>query len=234
MCRSARRWTMLAIRPTTRRDRHVNPGVPLRSNSSAVAVMARARKRAARGRASRVVMGTAVVLATATGPAWAADGFSLKLSGSSGAVVGQPIVLTAIGANPAPADYPYPTYLDVELFRPSVVSTCPSTQSAAGGLASGTGGAILAWDVQMNVDASGAFSIPFGYTPATPGPVLLCGYTAGLAGETLASGSLNVACPGGRSHPTDAFRQASRQSQRSEHPTRRAQRDPQLPRAARA
>ena len=166
--------------------------------------MARARKRAVRGRASRVVIGTAVVLATATGPAWAADGFSLKLSGSSGAVVGQPIVLTANGTNPAPADYPYPTYLDVEAFRPSVVPTCPSTQSAAGGLASGTGGAILAWDVQMNVDASGAFSIPFGMTPAAPGPVLVCGYTAGLAGETLASDSLtlSVRAAGASNHPS--------------------------------
>ena len=175
------------------RDRNVeHPGVPLRSNSSAVAVVARARKRTGRRCVSRVAIGAAVVLATATGPAWAADGFSLKLSGPSGGVVGQPIVLTASGANPAPADYPYPTYLDVEAFRPSVVPTCPSTQSAAGGLASGTGGAILAWDVQMNVDASGAFSIPFGFTPGTPGPVLLCGYTAGLAGETLALGSLTL------------------------------------------
>jgi hypothetical protein len=149
-------------------------------------------------------MATAVALATATGPAWAADGFSLKLSGPSAAVVGQPVVLTAAGANPTPTDYPYPTYLDVELFRPSVVSTCPSTQSAAAGLAPGTGGAIVAWDVQMNIDASGAFSIPFGFTPAVPGPLLLCGYTAGLAGETLASDSLTVSVgtSAGKPQPT--------------------------------
>jgi hypothetical protein len=148
-------------------------------------------------------MATAVALATATGPAWAADGFSLKLSGPSAAVVGQPVVLTAAGANPTPTDYPYPTYLDVELFRPSVVSTCPSTQSAAAELAPGTGGAIVSWDTQMNIDASGAFSIPFGFTPAVPGPLLLCGYTAGLAGETLASGSLTVSVgAAGTTQPT--------------------------------
>jgi hypothetical protein len=149
-------------------------------------------------------MTTAVVMATATGPAWAEDGFSLKLSAPSSAVVGQPIVLTANGKNPAPAQYPYPTYLDVEAFRPSVVPTCPSTQSAAGGLAAGTGGAVLAWDVQMNIDGSGAFSIPFGLTPAAPGPVLVCGYTAGLAGETLASGSLtlSVRAAGASNHPS--------------------------------
>jgi hypothetical protein len=149
-------------------------------------------------------MATAAALATAAGPAWAADGFSLKLSGPSAAVVGQPAVLTAAGANPAPTDYPYPTYLDVELFRPSVVSTCPATQAAASGLATGTGGAIVAWDTQMAVDGSGAFSIPFGFTPAVPGPVLLCGYTAGLAGETLAASSLmvTVRSAGGGSTPT--------------------------------
>jgi hypothetical protein len=128
----------------------------------------------------------------------------MKLSGPSSAVVGQPVVLTAAGANPTPTDYPYSTYLDVELFRPSVVSTCPSTQAAASGLAPGTGGAIVAWDVQMNIDASGAFSIPFGFTPAVPGPLLLCGYTAGLAGETLAASSLtlSVGATGGNSPPT--------------------------------
>jgi hypothetical protein len=62
----------------------------------------------------------------------------------------------------------------------------------------------VSWDTQMNIDASGAFSIPFGFTPAIPGPVLLCGYTAGLAGETLASDSLTlpVGTTLGKTQPT--------------------------------
>jgi hypothetical protein len=44
----------------------------------------------------------------------------------------------------------------------------------------------------MDIDATGRFSIPFGLTPLRPGPLLLCGYTAGLAGETLASASLTL------------------------------------------
>lgn len=134
----------------------------------------------------------AVAFGTATAPTWASDGFSLQLSGPSSAVAGQPLSLTANGKNPAASEYPYVTYLDVELFRPSAVPACPATQSAAGQLAPATGGAVLAWDVQTDSDATGKFSIPFGLTPLAPGPVLLCGYTAGLAGETLATASLTL------------------------------------------
>ena len=134
----------------------------------------------------------AVALGTAAVPTWASDGFSLQLSGSSSAVAGQPLSLTATGKNPAVGDYPYVTYLDVELFRPSAVAACPATQSAAGQLAPATGGAVLAWDVPTDSDAAGNFSIPFGLTPLAPGPVLLCGYTAGLAGETLATASMTL------------------------------------------
>jgi hypothetical protein len=147
---------------------------------------------------------TVAVLGTAAGPAWGADGFSLQLSAPSTGVVGRPMMLTASGTNPTATDYPYPTYLDAELFRPSVVPTCPATQSAASGLAAGTGGALLAWDVQMDIDATGAFSIPFGLTPASPGPLLVCGYTAGLAGETLASASLTLPVQGAESAPAAA------------------------------
>jgi hypothetical protein len=121
-----------------------------------------------------------------------ADGFSLQLSGPSVVVAGQPVTLTASGKNPALADYPYPTYLDVDVLRPSAVSTCPASNAAAGQLTTATGGALLAYDVPIDIEPDGNFSILVGLTPAVPGPALLCGYTAGLAGETLATASLTV------------------------------------------
>ena len=50
----------------------------------------------------------------------------------------------------------------------------------------------MAFDVQVNSDPAGNFSIPVGFTPSGSGPLLVCGYTAGLAGETLAIASLTV------------------------------------------
>jgi hypothetical protein len=138
------------------------------------------------------LVAAALAGASAATPAWAADGFALRLSAPTPAVVGQPLAVTADGKNPDAADYPYPTYLDVDLFRTGVVTTCPSTVSAAGQLAEATEGALLAFDVQIATDQSGNFSIPVGLTPPAPGAVLLCGYTAGLAGETLASASLTL------------------------------------------
>jgi hypothetical protein len=117
-------------------------------------------------------------------------------------------VLTAIGKNPGWADYPYPTYLDAEVLLPSAVATCPATQDAAGQLAPSTGGAIVAFDVQANSDPAGNFSIPVGFTPSGSGPLLVCGYTAGLTGETLAMASLTVtvqsASPPAPAPPTPA------------------------------
>jgi hypothetical protein len=137
--------------------------------------------------------GVVAALGATASPALATDGFSLQFSGSSNLLAGNPVVLTAIGKNPGWTDYPYATYLDAEVFLPSAVPTCPATQDAAGQLAPSTGGAIVAFDVQVNSDPAGNFSIPVGFTPSGSGPLLVCGYTAGLAGETLATASLTVA-----------------------------------------
>ena len=149
-------------------------------------------KRSGWARISVLAVTGVAALGTVAGRARAADGFALQLSTPAPAVVGQPVTLTAIGKNPALADYPYVTYLDVDLFGPGAVSACPATESAAGQLAPNTGGSLLAFDVEIAIDATGNFSIPVGFVPEVPGPFLLCGYTAGLAGETLAAASVTI------------------------------------------
>jgi len=142
---------------------------------------------------SAAVAAVVTCLGVGAGPALATDGFSLGLSGPSGAVLGKPVVLTVVGKNPDPTAYPYATYLNVYLFAPDVVPACPDTDDSGGQLATGTGGAIIDYLVQIREDASGNFSTPAGFTPGVSGPLLVCGYTVGLAGETLAAASLTVA-----------------------------------------
>jgi hypothetical protein len=145
---------------------------------SGYAVTARAVKRCASRRLAVVVVVAGVVAGAVAGPANAAGGFSLGLTGPSGAMLGKPVVLTAVGQNPDPTTYPYVTYLDVDLFAPGAVPTCPQTQDSAGQLAIATGGAVVDYLVQIPEDLSGNFSIPVGFTPEVSGPLLVCGSTA--------------------------------------------------------
>jgi hypothetical protein len=148
-------------------------------------------KQSARASLAALAAGAVAALAVAS-PAAAATGFDLSLTGSTTAVVGQPVVLKVVGNNPPPADYWFTTWLQVDLLRPSAVPTCPSDPGAANQLATGTGGAILTLAQREDTDAAGHFEIPLGFTPAMTGPLLLCAYSYDDVGFPLAAATMTV------------------------------------------
>jgi hypothetical protein len=119
--------------------------------------------------------------------------YTLNLSAPPTAVVGQPIIIQATGANPA--DDFFSSWLDVDAIPTSVLSTCPSGYLNASQVASSTfaqGGENLATALREDVDSAGSFSMPIGYTPRMPGRFLICGYTNDGATTTLTTASLTL------------------------------------------
>ena len=110
------------------------------------------------------------VAGAAAGLASAADGFSLALVGPlDPAVAGQPAIVEIAGVNSPPSEYHFMTWLQVDVFVPSVVPECPAGTGEANQLAAGTGGAILTIAQREEVNERGVWSIPLGFTPLAPG-----------------------------------------------------------------
>jgi hypothetical protein len=140
----------------------------------------------------KYMVGVLVALGVSGTPAAAAT-YTLNLSAPPAAVVGQPMIIQATGANPA--DDFFSSWLDVDAVPTSVLSTCPSGYLNASQVASSTsaqGGENLATALREDVDPAGSFSMPVAYTPSTPGRFLICGYTNDGATATLTTASLTV------------------------------------------
>jgi hypothetical protein len=135
-------------------------------------------------------VGVLVALAVGATPALGAT-YTLNLSAPPTAVVGQPMIIQATGANPA--DDFFSSWLDVDAIPTSVLATCPSGYLNASQVAGSTfaqGGENLATALREDVDSAGSFSMPIGYTPRTPGRFLICGYTNDGATWTHTTASL--------------------------------------------
>ena len=144
--------------------------------------------------------------------------YTLNLSAPPTAVVGEPMIIQATGANPA--DDFFSSWLDLDAIPTSVLSTCPSGYLNASQVASSTfaqGGENLATALREHVDAAGSFSMPIGYTPRTPGRFLICGYTNDGASFTLTSASLTLNVQGAGT-PAPSPSPTSPSSQRIEEP----------------
>jgi hypothetical protein len=141
------------------------------------------------------VAGSALALGVAAAPALGAD-YNLSITGPSSATVGQPIVFQATGSNPA-TDF-FSSWLDVYAIPASAVGTCPAGYLTASQLANTTGGETITNAQREDADSAGQFSMPFGYSPARSGRMLICGYTNDGATGTLATSfsSLDVQSSG--------------------------------------
>ena len=143
-------------------------------------------------RRTAAAAGVLVAFAAGATPALGAT-YTLNLSAPPTAVVGQPMIILATGANPA--DDFFSSWLDVDAIPTSVLSTCPSGYLNASQVAGSTfaqGGENLATALREDVDSAGSFSMPIGYTPRTPGRFLICGYTNDGATATLTAAALTV------------------------------------------
>jgi hypothetical protein len=130
----------------------------------------------------------AAALAASASPALA-DGFSLKLTQPSPAVVGHPIVIHGEGTMP-PGDVQFPYWFSLVAIPPSVTTTCPEDMWEAVQFARGAGGATIVLQQREIPDASGRFSVPVALTPTAAGTLLLCAYTDDGETQTLATASL--------------------------------------------
>ena len=158
----------------------------------------RARGKLGWRRCVAVAGGMLIALGATASPALG-GGYTLNLSASPTAAVGQPVVIQATGSNP-PTDF-FSSWLDISAIPASVLSTCPAGYLNAFQVASSTGaqgGEVVARAVREEVDAAGNFSIPSVYTPAVPGRFLICGYTNDGAAGTLATASLVVSAGQGQ------------------------------------
>jgi hypothetical protein len=120
-------------------------------------------------------------------PAGAQGCCTLSLSGASSGTVGTPYAITGSGTDVPADEGPY--YLEIDAIPASFTTTCPTGYLNGGQVAASSGGSFVAFDEPENVDASGNFSNPNGFTAKTAGSVLFCGYTDDGAGDTLASAS---------------------------------------------
>jgi hypothetical protein len=157
----------------------------------------RARGKLGRRRCVAVAGGILIALGATASPALGA--YTLNLSASPTAAVGQPVVIQATGSNP-PTDF-FSSWLDIYAIPASVLGTCPAGYLNAFQVASSTGaqgGEVVARAVREEVDAAGNFSIPSVYTPTVPGRFLICGYTNDGAAGTLATASLVVSAGQGQ------------------------------------
>ncbi|MFZ0379437.1 MAG: hypothetical protein WCD11_16340 [Solirubrobacteraceae bacterium] len=120
-------------------------------------------------------------------PAGAQGCCTLSLSGAPSGTVGTPYAITASGTDVPADEGPY--YLEIDAIPASFTTTCPAGYLNGGQLAGSSGGSDVAFDEPENVDSSGNFSNPNGFTAKTAGSVLFCGYTDDGATDTLATAS---------------------------------------------
>lgn len=120
-------------------------------------------------------------------PAGAQGCRTLSLSGASSGTVGTPYAITRSGTDVPADEGPY--HLEIDAIPGSFTTTCPTGYLNGGQVAASSGGSFVAFDEPENVDSSGNFSNPKGFTAKTAGSVLVCGYTDDGAGDTLAIAS---------------------------------------------
>jgi hypothetical protein len=119
-------------------------------------------------------------------------GFSLGMTGPAAGVVGQPMILHVAGSTPPPAEYGFPSWLEVDAIPTRVLQVCPDGYADAWQIARAAGGESLAFAQLLNVDATGAFANTVAFTPKASGGWLICGYAEnGLTG-TLTGAALTV------------------------------------------
>jgi hypothetical protein len=152
----------------------------------------------------------AIVLGAPASPALGA-GFTLELSTPSTVFVGTPVIAHGTGTVP-PRDAEFSYWFSLDAIPAAVMSTCPADRWEAAQIAQSTGGTILILSQREVRDAAGNFSIPFGFTPARPGSVLLCAYTDDGAATTLARASQPITVQGGAAGGKPANTRAPRVS----------------------
>jgi hypothetical protein len=141
----------------------------------------------------------AIALGAQAAPALA-DGFSLKLTPQSEAVVGKPMIVQATGTIP-PDEVWFPYWFSLDAISTSVTTTCPADRwvGTQFGL---NNGSVVVLSQSEKPDSAGNFAIPVAVTPSAPGTVLLCGYTDDGATATLAGASLMLDIKPAASAPT--------------------------------
>jgi len=150
--------------------------------------------------AAGLAAGTALILAATATPALA-DGFSLKLTPKSQAVVGRPLIIQATGTMPQ-RDITFPYYFNLDALPTKLTTTCPPDRWEGVQFAQSNGGAVVVLTQSIRPDAAGRFTIPVAVTPSAPGTVLLCGYTDDGSLLTLATAPLILNIQrGSSSHP---------------------------------
>jgi hypothetical protein len=131
--------------------------------------------------------------------------FSLSLVGPSTGVAGQAMAIGAHGQNPPVSEYWFPLWLTVTTIDGGVVPACPASHQDAIQVAKATGGEWLAFARREQVEPDGSFSASMAWTPSRPGTWLICGYTDGGLGNTLATAAVTVkvaaASPGASAPP---------------------------------
>jgi hypothetical protein len=145
--------------------------------------------------------GTCFGLGPAISPAEAAT-FSLNLSGPQTLTVGQPIVFQASGTAAPPAEWWNLSWISAVVLDSRVAPTCPASAYDASGMASGTGGRILAISLPPNVDQAGNFSNVIGFTPGGAGTGWICAYMDDGSGNTLARAALSITAQAPGSAPS--------------------------------
>jgi hypothetical protein len=148
--------------------------------------------------------GTCFGLGPAISPAEAAT-FSLNLSGPQTYTVGQPVVFHASGTAAPPAEFWNLSWISAVVLDSSVAPTCPASAYDATGMASGTGGRIIAISLPPTVDQAGNFDNVIGWTPGGAGTGWLCAYMDDGADITLARAALPLtvkAAPGAPGAPS--------------------------------
>jgi len=140
--------------------------------------------------------------------------YTLNLSGPPSATAGSPVLITASGIAPPPAEYWNAFWIEIVAIPGSVTTTCPSTGQEGLGVATGTGGGIVEISMHPNQELSGAFSNQTGFTPLRPGALLVCAYSVDGAGNTFARAALLVDVQGANVGPVA---QQERQPARRTH-----------------
>ncbi len=148
-------------------------------------------KRIAQGSICALAAAALLELGPSVTPALA-NTYTLNLSAPKTAVVGRPILIKASGVNPPPSEYWASSWMEIVTIPTSVLTSCPATGEDGTGVATQTGGQILAIALRPNLDSQGNFSNTIGYTPPAPGGILVCGYSDDGAGLTLARASLTL------------------------------------------
>ena len=129
----------------------------------------------------------AIALGAQAAPALA-DGFTLKLTPQSEAVVGKPMIIQATGTIP-PDQTSFPYFFSLDAISTAVTTTCPDDRWV--GVQFGqNNGSVVVLTQSEKPDPAGNFSVPVAVTPSAPGTVLLCGYTDDGATATMAGASL--------------------------------------------